>query len=84
MEVTVRYFALLREKMGRGSEVVSSPEGGLTVAGLRGLLADRSPDLADILLGRPLLAAVNREYAAAETPLRDGDEVALFPPVSGG
>ena len=84
MKITVRYFALLRERMGRESEVVSWPDGGLTVTLLRGHLADRSPALAGILRGPPLLVAVNREYAAADTPLKDGDEVALFPPVTGG
>jgi molybdopterin converting factor subunit 1 len=84
MKITVRYFALLRERMGCESEVVSWQGTGLTVGGLRGHLADRTPELSGILLGRPLLAAVNREYAAADRTLEDGDEVALFPPVSGG
>jgi len=84
MRITVRYFALLRERMGLDSEVVSWPEAGLTVGTLRGHLAERAPALSAILLGSPLLVAVNREYAAADTPLKDGDEVALFPPVTGG
>ena len=84
MRITVRYFALLRERMGLDSEVVSWQEAGLTVGKLRGHLAERAPALSAILLGSPLLVAVNREYAAADTPLSDGDEVALFPPVTGG
>ena len=84
MKITVRYFALLRERMGLESEVLSWPDAGLTVGRLRGHLADRSPALASILLGPPLLVAVNREYAAADTALEDGDEVAIFPPVTGG
>ena len=55
-----------------------------TVGRLREHLADRAPALADFLRGGTLLVAVNREYAAATTVLKDGDEVALFPPVTGG
>jgi molybdopterin converting factor small subunit len=55
-----------------------------TVERLRAHLADRLPDLGALLRGGSLLVAVNREYAPAATALKDGDEVALFPPVSGG
>ena len=84
MKITVRYFALLRERLGRDSDVLAWDDPEPTVGRLRGLLADRSPDLAALLRGGTLLVAVNREYAAADTLLADGDEVALFPPVSGG
>jgi molybdopterin synthase sulfur carrier subunit len=84
MKITVRYFALLRELMGRESEVLLWDDAEPTVERLRGHLADRAPARAELLRGGTLLVAVNREYAAANTGLRDGDEVALFPPVSGG
>lgn len=84
MKITVRYFALLRERMGCDSEVLDLDEAGATVAALRGRLADRVPALADFLRGGALLVAVNRAYATAAAVLHDGDEVALFPPVSGG
>ena len=84
MRITVRYFALLRERMGRESEVLCWDDAEPTVGRLRGYLADRAPALAELLRGGTLLVAVNREYAAADTVLGDGDEVALFPPVSGG
>jgi len=84
MKITVRYFALLRERMGRESEVLTWDDAEPTVGRLRGILADRVPALDAILRGGTLLVAVNREYAAADCVLKDGDEVAFFPPVTGG
>jgi molybdopterin synthase catalytic subunit/molybdopterin converting factor small subunit len=76
MKVTVRLFAGLREQAGQARREVELPPGAR--------VADVWPLLE---LGGPpagLLYAVNREYAAADAPLGDGDEVALIPPVSGG
>ncbi len=84
MKITVRYFALLRERIGCESEILSWDDAEPSVERLRQHLADRVPALAAFLRGGTLLVAVNREYAAADTVLRDGDEVALFPPVAGG
>lgn len=84
MKITVRYFAQLRESMGRESEDLSWEAAEPTVEGLRRHLADRDPAGAALLQGGTLLVAVNREYAAADTVLGDGDEIALFPPVAGG
>lgn len=84
MKITVRYFALLRERLGVDSEVLVWESEQPTVERLREHLADRVPAHAAVLRGCSLLVAVNREYAAAGTRLRDGDEVALFPPVTGG
>jgi MoaE-MoaD fusion protein len=76
VEVTVRLFAGLRERAGFGERKVELPDGG-RVADVWGTLA-----LGDVPGG--LLYAVNREYAAPDRALTDGDEVALIPPVSGG
>ena len=84
MKITVRYFALLRERIGRESDVLDWEDAEPSVGRLREHLAGRAPALAALLTGRLLLVAVNRQYAAADTALKDGDEVALFPPVSGG
>ena len=84
MKITVRYFALLRERLGVESEVLTWESAAPTVGALREHLADRAPAHAAVLTARPLLVAVNREYAAPQTLLKDGDEVALFPPVTGG
>jgi molybdopterin synthase catalytic subunit len=76
MQVTVRLFAMLRERAGASEVTVELPEG----ATVRDALAALG-DLAD---GMPLVMAVNREYAPDDAPLGAGDELALIPPVSGG
>lgn len=84
MKITVRYFALLRERAGRESEEVAWEDPAPTLGRFRRHLAERSPALGEVLRERPVLCAVNREYAGEDTRLADGDEVALFPPVTGG
>jgi molybdopterin converting factor subunit 1 len=76
MEVTVRLFAMLRERAGASEVTVELPEG----ARVRDALAALD-GLAD---GLPLVMAVNREYAEEDARLDPGDELALIPPVSGG
>jgi MoaE-MoaD fusion protein len=76
MEVTVRLFAMLRERAGTPDLTLELPDGarvGDALAELRGLAE-----------GLPLVMAVNREYADEERVLDPGDELALIPPVSGG
>jgi molybdopterin synthase sulfur carrier subunit len=84
MKITVRYFAMLRERAGCDAEELAWPDAEPTVARLRALLAERTPGLAAPLASGSVLVAVNREYAGPATALRDGDEVAFFPPVTGG
>ena len=76
MQVSIRLFAGLRERAGTGARVLEVPDGA-TVADVWAAL-----ELGDEPAG--LLYAVNRRYAAADTALGDGDEVAVIPPVSGG
>ena len=81
MTVRVRLFAVVRERVGVSSLELELP-GGSTVAAARRALADRFPALADLL---PACAfAVNQAYVKLGSPLSDGDELALIPPVSGG
>ncbi|HVV91570.1 MAG TPA: molybdenum cofactor biosynthesis protein MoaE [Solirubrobacterales bacterium] len=82
MTVTVRLFAILRERAGRDSVEIELPEGA-TVDDAFERLAD-APGLAGLVGRMPLRMAVNREYAAAGTPIAPGDELALIPPISGG
>ena len=76
MRVTVRLFAILRERAGSDRLELDLPEGARVADALRAV---------DHLAGGlRLVMAVNREYAAPEDPLSAGDELALIPPVSGG
>jgi molybdopterin converting factor subunit 1 len=82
MTVTVRLFAILRERAGRDAVEISLPEGATVADALEAL---RSQDgLADVIGRLPVRIAVNREYAEAAATLASGDELALVPPVSGG
>ena len=81
MRVAVKFFGSLREAVGAKELDVELPEGAM-LSELRELLAERHPALEQ--LGERLAASVNLELAPLETALRDGDEVAFLPPVSGG
>ena len=74
----LRFFAALRERIGAGAERVV-PKGTTVGALWREVVAER-PDVA----GVPVRFAVNESYVGASHRLADGDEVAVFPPVSGG
>ncbi len=83
--VTVLYFAWLRERTGTAEETFALPVGDTSVADLIGLLATRGPGHAAAFQNRRTVrCAVNQEFAAPSTILRAGDEVAFFPPVTGG
>jgi molybdopterin converting factor subunit 1 len=79
--VRLRFFASLRERL-RASESERTLADGATIADLWGALCRERPDLQP--LSASISFAVNREYVEREHVLRDGDEVALIPPVSGG
>lgn len=81
MQITVRYFAIMREHLGKGVETLDVPDG--TTAGEVFVLATKdAPRLAG--LHRAVMVMVNEDYAEPDQPLKDGDDVALIPPVSGG
>ena len=83
--VTLLYFARLREALGVSSEQVDLPAEVSDVAGLVAWLRRRGGAWEDELApGRAFRMAVNQDMADAATALKDGDEVALFPPVTGG
>ena len=85
MPLTVLYFAWLREKVGVAEETIVPPDGVATVADLVAHLGGLDQRHANAFRNRATIrCAVNQEFADPDTPLRDGDEVAFFPPVTGG
>jgi molybdopterin synthase sulfur carrier subunit len=83
--VRILYFAWLRERAGRAEEHLVLPADVATVGGLMTWLGARDDGLRDAFGQAGLVrAAVNQNFAANDTPIRAGDEVALFPPITGG
>jgi len=80
----ILYFASLREMLGSGAESLDLPEGVGDVGSLLGLLAGRGGEWAKLATVKNLRYAVNQEMARLDSPLKAGDEVAFFPPVTGG
>jgi molybdopterin synthase sulfur carrier subunit len=78
------YFAWLRERVGLAEESVPLPAGVATVAGLIAWLRARGPGFAAAFATNSVRCAVNQDFAGPDTPIAAGDEVAFFPPVTGG
>ena len=85
MTLTIRYFAWMREHTGTDLETVSLPDNVSSVGDLVPHLAAMSAGHAQALKNmRAVRVAVNRTYGDLDTPVAGGDEVAFFPPVTGG
>ena len=85
MRLKVLYFASLREKVGKDAEELDVPAGVATVAALRSHLKERGGSYENAFSEKALLrAAVNQDMAQPSARLKAGDEVAFFPPVTGG
>ena len=81
----VLYFARLREDLGCAEETIALPPGIDTVSGLRAHLMARGSVWRQALAPeRALGVAVNQDMAQSGTPVKQDDEVAFFPPVTGG
>jgi molybdopterin converting factor subunit 1 len=84
MRVKLLCFGVLKDLLGLADEVVQVPEAS-TVADLLRILEEKTSNLRmNPKVWQSLAVAVNREYSSGAAVLRDGDEVALLPPVSGG
>jgi molybdopterin synthase sulfur carrier subunit len=83
--ITILYFARLREALGTAREELALPASVSDIAGLRAALVGRGGAWAETLgQARRIRTAVNQQMAGDEAAVRDGDEVAFFPPVTGG
>lgn len=82
--ITVLYFARLRESLGTGSEQMVLPVNVRDVDALRAHLIARGGVWADELEKKAIRAAINQSMASGDSSIADGDEVAFFPPVTGG
>jgi molybdopterin synthase sulfur carrier subunit len=85
VKVKVLFFAGLRESLGTAAEELELPAGVATVAALRNHLEKRGGAWGSVFSEKRLVrVAVNRDMASPASALRPGDEVAFFPPVTGG
>jgi MoaE-MoaD fusion protein len=81
--ITIKFFAMLKQILGDTETTVDASEAA-TVADLIKILEARYPAIGDSLEKTKSRVAVNHEFAGLATPLKDGDEVAFIPPMSGG
>ena len=85
MKIQLRFFASVRELVGSGQEVLELPQATATVGELRAALVARGGNWAEALAeGKLLRMAHNQLMCKADTVVADSDEVAFFPPVTGG
>ena len=83
--ITIHYFASVREAMGREHDELEQPDSVTTVADLVRHLSERDTRFAGLASGEnPLLVAVNQTMASPSQSLSADDEVAFFPPMTGG
>lgn len=83
--MTLLYFAWLKSKLGIGEEQLDRPASVQTVGDLLLWLQERGAAYAEAFSNPSLIrAAVNQEHVDMTHPVQDGDEVAFFPPVTGG
>jgi len=85
MTIRMVYFAWVRERIGTGEEMIDPPASVVTVADLIDWLADTSAPHAEAFENRARLrAAIDQDFVALDTPIGAAQEIAIFPPVTGG
>lgn len=83
MKIKVRFFAMLKTRVGKEEANLTVPE-NISFDKLRDMLKKEFPALAEFIDGKSIMISVNQEFADKNTVIKDGDEVALLPPFSGG
>ncbi len=84
MTVKLLFFAGLREALGTSAETLDLPDGVATVGDLRDVLAARGEPWPALAATKNLRVAVNQQMVGFDAAIKAGDEVAFFPPVTGG
>jgi molybdopterin synthase sulfur carrier subunit len=82
--IQLRYFASLRETLGIGDEQIELPENVSDLPALTQWLQQRGESWQNALADQRLHVAVNQQIVSADSRVTDGDEIAWFPPVTGG
>ena len=85
MSTTLRYFAWVRERIGKPEELIEMPSGVRTVGELMAWLASRGEEYAHAFENPKVIrAAIDRAHVRADTTISGAREVAFFPPMTGG
>lgn len=85
IDVKVLYFARLKELLGVGEETLELPSEIATVSELKQFLAQRGGQWQQLVCDEGnYLVSINQEFAIGDQLIQSGDEVAFFPPVTGG
>lgn len=80
--VIIKFFAMLKGKVGRDEAGISIP-GQIALSELKEILKREFPPIKEFI-DKNIMISVNQEFASSDTIIKDGDEVALLPPFSGG
>jgi molybdopterin synthase sulfur carrier subunit len=84
MKIKLLYFGRPREMLNTAEEITEIPDGILTLAALLSLLRNRGEIWAKELTDNRVRCAINQEMSSLDAPIHEGDEVAVFSPISGG